>query len=178
MSDAETLDESAILRVLLAWRTRLSAAAWLVTRDTHAAEDIFQSAVVKALSSGARFDAEAALVSWAFIVCRREAIDWCRRRGRETPGLDEAAVECLDSRWLERARERAAERAEALRACVEEAPAESRRLLSLRYADGLPCGEVAERLGIGLDAVYKRLSRVHGLLRACVEGKLAPAGDF
>ena len=40
------------------WRTRLSAAAWLVVRDAHAAEDIFQNVAVKAMTREARFEAE------------------------------------------------------------------------------------------------------------------------
>jgi DNA-directed RNA polymerase specialized sigma24 family protein len=51
-------------------------------------------------------------------------------------------------------------------------PAESRRVLELRYADGLGCAEVAAAVGVGLDAIYKRLSRLHATLRQCVEGKL------
>ncbi len=35
------LVEAEILQALMKARTRLSAAAWLVVRDTHAAEDIF-----------------------------------------------------------------------------------------------------------------------------------------
>jgi DNA-directed RNA polymerase specialized sigma24 family protein len=54
-------------------------------------------------------------------------------------------------------------------------PAESRRVLELRYADGLGCAEVAAAVGVGLDAVYKRLSRLHTTLRQCVEGKLIEA---
>jgi DNA-directed RNA polymerase specialized sigma24 family protein len=48
-------------------------------------------------------------------------------------------------------------------------------VLELRYADGLGCAEVAAAVGVGLDAIYKRLSRLHATLRQCVEGKLIEA---
>ena len=35
------LGEQDILQTLMAWRTRVSAAAWAIARDAHAAEDIF-----------------------------------------------------------------------------------------------------------------------------------------
>ncbi len=37
------LTEPTISRTLMKWRTRVSAAAWVVVQDTHAAKDIFQS---------------------------------------------------------------------------------------------------------------------------------------
>jgi DNA-directed RNA polymerase specialized sigma24 family protein len=61
---------------------------------------------------------------------------------------------------------------EALRSCLQTLPAKSSQLLRLRYFEGKACGEVAEKLGMGLDAVYKRLSRVHQGLKTCIELRL------
>ncbi len=167
------LDNPQILRALMPWRTRLSAAAWIVTRDAHAAEDIFQTVAVKAISTEVVFEAEAALVSWAFIAMRHAAIDWMRRRSREEVGIEAGLLDRVDAEWIERGPEGG--RLAALRECLEGVPVESRRLLDLRYADGLSCAEVAARLGLALDAVYKRLSRLHATLGQCVEGKLIEA---
>ncbi len=167
------LDNAQILGVLMPWRTRLSAAAWIVTRDAHAAEDIFQTVAVKAMSTHVAFEAEAALVSWAFIAMRHAAIDWRRRRSREEVGIEAGLLDRLDADWIARGPEGG--RLAALRECLEDVPAESRRVLELRYADGLGCAEVAAAVGVRLDAVYKRLSRVHSTLRQCVEGKLIEA---
>jgi len=46
-------------------------------------------------------------------------------------------------------------------------------LLRLRYFDGNSCADVANKLGMGLSAVYKRLSRLHAGLRKCVELRLS-----
>jgi DNA-directed RNA polymerase specialized sigma24 family protein len=42
-------------------------------------------------------------------------------------------------------------------------------LLDLRYFEGLDCVAVARELGLELQVVYKRLSRLHESLRQCVE---------
>ena len=68
------LSEEIILQTLLGARTRLSAAVWLVVRDTHGAEDIFQDITLKAMRGSATFESEAALLSWAFITARRQGI--------------------------------------------------------------------------------------------------------
>jgi DNA-directed RNA polymerase specialized sigma24 family protein len=46
------LSEHDILKRLMGQRDRVSAAAWLVVRDAHAAEDIFQNVALKAMTKG------------------------------------------------------------------------------------------------------------------------------
>jgi RNA polymerase sigma-70 factor, ECF subfamily len=172
--------ESDILQTLMQWRTRISAAAWVVVRDAHAAEDIFQNVVLKALTREVKFANEAALMSWAFITARREGLDWRRRHHRESLGLDAELLELLEREWQTVPAHASGAKMEALQDCLAAAPETARRLLKLRYYEGFSCEEVAERMGVGLNAIYKRVSRLHELLRECVEGKLragANAGD-
>jgi RNA polymerase sigma-70 factor (ECF subfamily) len=170
-----SLSESVILQTLMNWRTRVAASAWVVVRDAHAAEDIFQNVALKAMTRDVQFESEASLLSWAFITARREVIDWLRRHRREIDCIDPEIADLLESEWQSRATQQVGGRLEALRACLERAPEPSRRLLRLRYFEGQSCEQVAERMGIGLNAVYKRLSRLHGTLRECIEGKLLSA---
>ena len=166
------LSEQNILRIVMKSRDRIAAAAWVVVRDAHAAEDIFQNVVLKALKHEIQFPAEGALLSWAFISARREGIDWLRRHRRELTGLDAEILELLEQDWLSEPAQHGEMRMEALRMCLKTLPAKSSQLLHLRYFEGRKCGEVAETLGMGLDAVYKRMSRVHKGLRKCVELRL------
>lgn len=170
------LDQTAVITTVMQWRQKLTAAAWLVVRDTHAADDIFQTVVLKALSSEAVFDAESAVVSWSFVTCRNASIDWLRRRRKETAVLEANTIATLHVEWACDSLARADVRTNALEDCLGEVPEQARLLIRLRYADGLTCGEVAARLGLNLDTVYKRLSRLHLTLRQCVEGKLAVEG--
>ena len=169
--------ETDILQSLMKWRTRISAAAWVVVHDAHASEDIFQNVALKAMTREVSFETESALLSWAFITARREGIDWLRRHRRETTGLDADILEMLDHEWQSAPAQPAGAKIEAPRTCLEAAPEPSRRLLKLRYLDGYNCEEVAEQMGIGLNAIYKRVSRLHESLRECIEGKLAGAGE-
>ncbi len=170
------LTEEHILGTLMRWRTRLSAAAWLVVRDTHAAEDIFQNVAVKAMTREARFEAESALVSWAFITARREGIDWLRRHRRETVAPEAEILDLLEHEFQSTQAHPQGARMEALESCLQAVPESSRLLLRLRYFDGRSCEEVAEQMGLGLDAIYKRVSRLHEALRECINGKLRATG--
>lgn len=170
------LQEAQILQCLMEARIRLSAAAWLVTRDAHAAEDVFQNMALKAITRKVVFENESALLSWAFIVVRREGIDWLRRHQRITLEMDDELVDLLNQDWVVKQKHApAGGRLEALSQCLESLPEKSRSLLNLKYFEGLNGSEMAARIGIDLNAVYKRLSRLHHALRQCVERKMESA---
>ena len=167
-----TISEQDILQTLMKSRDRIAAAAWVVVRDAHAAEDIFQNVALKALTKEVRFEAEGAILSWAFITARREGIDWLRRHRKELTGLDPEILELLKEEWLSESAHHGEERMEALRVCLKTLPEKSSLLLRLRYFEGNNCREVAKKLGTGLNAVYKRLSRLHEGLKECIELRL------
>jgi RNA polymerase sigma-70 factor (ECF subfamily) len=170
------LSEHDILQTLMKWRTRLSAATWVVVRNTHAAEDIFQNVALKAMTREVSFETESALLSWAFITARREGIDWSRRHQREALSLDVEVLGLLEHEWQAAPSHPSGTKIEALQDCLAEAPEPARRLLRLRYFDGYSCEEVAEQMGIGLNAIYKRISRLHQSLKECIQGKLGQPG--
>ena len=158
-------------------RPRISAAVWVIVRDTHVAEDIFQNVALKAITKTVHFESEGALLSWAFITARREGIDWLRRRKGEGAFLGNEALGLLEADWLSEATVPRDSRVEALRECMERMPEQSRQLLKLRYFEGQSCGDVARGLEAGINTVYKRLSRIHQSLRDCVETRLGTAGE-
>ncbi len=153
-------------------RDLVSAAAWLVVRNAHTAEDIFQNVALKAMTKGVQFESVGALMSWAFITARREGIDWLRRQKNAPVCLDETILELLEQEWADETLGQADGRSQALRDCLEDLPAKSRDLLKRRYFDEHACEAVAEQLGARLDAIYKRLSRLHQTLKKCIETKL------
>ena len=171
------LDEEQILQTLMQSRGRISAAAWVVVRDTHTSEDIFQNVALKALTKKVSFETDAALKSWAFITARREGIDWLRKHKHEASCLDDSILEILESEWSHERPLESGPRFDALRECVNSVPAKSRELLKLRYYDGYSCEEVAQRMGAGLNAIYKRVSRLHHSLKDCVESRVQRAQE-
>jgi RNA polymerase sigma-70 factor (ECF subfamily) len=171
------LSEKEILRFLMQSRERISAAAWLVVKDAHVAEDIFQNTVLKAVTKDVSFEAEAALFSWAFITARRDSLNWFRKHRRESVGVDEDILTLIHQDWQNDHLNPKGNRFELLRDCMEELPQKSEKILRLRYFEGLSCGEIADSISITLDAVYKRISRIQNSLRKCVELKMQPGGN-
>jgi RNA polymerase sigma-70 factor (ECF subfamily) len=168
------LDHETILKHLFEARQRLSGVAWLMVRDAQAAEDLFQNVALKSVTKNVSFEHEGALLSWAMVSIKREAIDWLRKRKPETLGLEPEVLDLISEEWSAHPQAEGS-RMEALRDCLASVPEKSRQLLHLRYFDGHACDEVARQVGASVDAVYQRLSRLHRALKECVDNKVAAA---
>ena len=83
----------------------------------------------------------------------------------------------LEQEWLSEPAHSGEVRMEALRACLKTLPEKSSLLLRLRYFESNSCGDVAKKLSTGLDAVYKRLSRLHQGLKECIELRLDESSE-
>lgn len=167
------LTQDQIIRSLFAHRARLNAAVWMIVRDAHLAEDVFQELMVKAVARLEAFDAEAHLLAWSRVTARNLALNVLRQRNKGWVVLDEETLELIEEDWA--SSQAPGPRIEALQDCLETVPDEPRRMLDLRYAEGRSCEEVAQICGLKLDAVYQRLSRLHRALRDCVEQKIIPS---
>lgn len=165
------LDPNTVVQVLLRERVRISASVLAILRDVHAADDVFQQVVLQALETREHFREPDHVMAWALRAARHRAIDAVNKRGAAC--LDNAVLELLEDQWA--AAEDVCPRVEALHRCLDKLPPPARRLLRLRYQDGLRCNAVAERLRRSVDAVYQNLSRVHRQLRQCVERQLKSA---
>jgi RNA polymerase sigma-70 factor (ECF subfamily) len=100
--------------------------------------------------------------AWVATVARNAARDALRRRTRrrevkiENDVVDERPETSLSEN---ESRERVARALDAL-------PAAARRVLLLKFRDGLSGPEIAARLGVSLDAAWQKLSRAMKLLKA------------
>ena len=113
-------------------RDRISAAAWLIVRDAHIAEDIFQNVALKSMEKEVKFDSDGSLISWAFITARRQGIDWLRRQKNAPVSLDQTILKIIEAEWANESLDRESGRNQALRDCLDELPKKSRQLLKLR----------------------------------------------
>jgi RNA polymerase sigma-70 factor (ECF subfamily) len=164
------LTENAVVQVLLRERVRLTAAAQVVLRDSHAAEDVYQQVVVQALEARDRIGDATHLLAWSLRAVRHRALDIVR--ARKAVCLDDDVLQLLERGWAADGDDAVHGRLAALGHCLDKLPEHARSLLRLRYGDGLSCGAVAERVGRTVNAVYQTLSRLHRSLKGCVETRL------
>ena len=130
---------------------RAFRAAYLVTHDAGAAEDIAQESFLAALRALDRFDRRRPLAPWLVRIATNRAIDWTRSRKLR------AEVELTDALPAPPERSRAP-RDDVLAALARLAP-EHRAVVVMRYLLEFTPGEIAEALGLPRGTVNSRLRR-------------------
>lgn len=175
-SSADGLDQETALRGILSQEPLLLGFVRAIVGSRTLAEDIFQDLVVLVMRKHAEIPNVAALPGWSRRAVRFLALKALEKRARERPVMDEELIALI-----ERAVEDDGEPAvdpylSALGACREKLSAPARELLALRYEQGIPGEQIAERLGRPLNTVYVTISRLHRTLAECIRARVRAGG--
>lgn len=138
----------------------------------HQADDLQQNVARVLLEKFADYDEARPFHCWALGIARLEALKWRQRLARRREVLSTEAIDLLHASGQDEA-DPFADRRERLPACVAELPEASRRLLTLRYEQGLGSKDIAARIGKTAAAVDMTLSRIRRLLRDCINRKIS-----
>ncbi|GAA5070842.1 RNA polymerase sigma factor [Roseibacterium beibuensis] len=169
--------DSAAARLLT---ERLLPRAWRhasrVLGDPAEAEDIAQEAMLRLWRAAPewRQDGAAQPSTWLHRVVANLAIDRLRRAGRST-GLD-PEIDPPDDAPTAEARMIEDGRRSALDAALATLPERQRQAVVLRHIEGLANPEIAEILGIGVEAVESLTARGKRALKAVLEGQKEALG--
>jgi RNA polymerase sigma factor (sigma-70 family) len=145
-----------------------------IVRDPDLVEDVFQNVAVVVLDKAGAVEADKDFPAWVRGVARLEAFAALRRRRKAPTLLDPVLLDMLESAW---SANDAAEPADpALGHCLGRLSSSARRLIELRYAEGLSGKAVAERLNRSPNTVYVALSRAYRCLAECVRRRLGQEG--
>lgn len=149
------MDPAAFEHFVREHRNMVYSVALTYCKDAHAAEDISQEAFLRAHRSMDGLADRSRLKTWLYALTRNAAIDHLRahkRRGR------------LVERVAETRRERTApthsEAVDRLLGILDTLPDDTRRIILLRYVEGLSYKEIAEALEMQVSAVGEKLSRI------------------
>jgi len=160
-------------RLVLEHRAMLKAQILTVLRDLHAAEDVLSEAGIEIARSFGRYDPARPFGAWARGIARRVALAHLRERGSQPCTLRTEELEAVGARIEALAgREDLERRRRALRECLAALSEKNRRLVAMRYRDGLRGKAIAERLGRTLQSVYVSFNRIRGALMKCVRSRL------
>lgn len=174
---ARSGDAQALERLLEHYQQRIYRFSVKMCRDPEEAKDVLQETLL-AMSRGVQeFRGAASLSTWLYTIARSHVIK-LRRRSKFAPQREES----LDGGYGEEARQLpdpargpeddlcSREAGEALDAAIAALPGRYREVVLLRDVEGLSTAEVAQVLGVSMDAVKSRLHRA----RVAVREKVAP----
>jgi RNA polymerase sigma-70 factor (ECF subfamily) len=182
---ARSGDAQALEELLSRHQSQIYRFGMKMCGDPDDAKDVLQDTLL-AMARGVRdFRGESSLATWLYTVARSFCIKK-RRRSKFAPGKVESLetgagvevkrlaapsndpAEALEGKRME----------EALDQAISSLDPKYREVLVLRDVEGLTAREVAEVLGIGVDAVKSRLHRARLAVRAALSPLLGvPAGD-
>lgn len=144
-----------------------------VVFDPHAAEDLFQDAMLVAWRRLPEYDQKRPFGAWLRGIGRVLVMEYIRKAGNRRVALaDPEALEALSSRFSDLEDGLPGEweiKVEALRKCMQGLAETDRRILNLHYHADQNCGEIGESLELGAEAVKKRLQRARASLAECVQ---------
>ena len=144
-----------------------------LAKDPSAAEDIVQTAFLRAFRGFDGFRGEAAK-AWLFAIVRRSFLDWKAASMVDDCGQEEAVREIerqgatpCDADTPEEILARAQER-DGLRACINALPEPFREVVILRELEELSYKEIAAIAQVPIGTVMSRLARARDMLAELV----------
>ena len=149
-------------------------------RDGFAVEDLVQETFLVAWRILDRYDRQLPFGPWVRGIAAKLVLNHRRKLGRnrmhycdgELLGRIDDGMSELDSL----PGDTFDDQLDALRDCLRRLSGSQRESIRLHYEHGLHCKAIAERLGIGHEAVKKHLQRGRAQLHRCLQAKL-PAGE-
>ncbi|MEM7600994.1 MAG: sigma-70 family RNA polymerase sigma factor [Verrucomicrobiota bacterium] len=166
-------DAPEIARLLIEHRSTLLGYLLSCVRDYSDAEDLFQEVSLAATRSAADLRDEDGFLPWAREIARRRVLAHYRKSKRLKPVDPDLATRLAETAAAMDETLSTPPRIEALHSCLDALPAESRKLIALRYEDHRrPVETIAREVGRSVQATYAILKRSRLLLRDCVNQKM------
>ncbi len=155
---------------------RAHAQAFRMLGDVAEAEDVVQDAMLRLWRIAPDWrTGEAQVSTWLYRVVSNLCTDRLRKRPRTGVALDDVAepedpVPGVEARLQEQARHAA------LREAIAELPERQRLALTLRHFEEASNPEIADRLGVSVEAVESLTARAKRALAKALKGRVAALG--
>lgn len=166
------VEHHVIVRVLMAERNKLFAYIWSIVRNDHITEDVLQDVALLAVSRREEIDGEAHLQAWLRKSARYKALEAVRACERRPVILDDTVLDLLESQWRQVDHVSTTAMTDALHHCMDKLTPHARKIVQMRYRDGVRSSRIAQILNRKVQAIYVTLTRVHRSLGDCIRARL------
>lgn len=160
-----------LTRQFLGQRHLLLAFIYGLVRDWDAAEEILQEVWIRLAEAETKGTTVESVEKWCRGVARNLVLHHLRQKHSGRVVTDSRIVALAERAFEEHDLADAVWSSQRswLFDCLERLPDKSRRVLQLKYGEGLRVAQIAERLQHSQDAIFKALSRIRQALADCVE---------
>jgi RNA polymerase sigma-70 factor (ECF subfamily) len=172
VSDAGSERADLFVRLLGQNQRRIFMYVMNLVPNWNDADDIVQETNLVLWRSFDQFQPGTNFTAWACKTAFHQVLAWRKRKRRDQLQFSPALLESLADEALSAAGA-LEERCGALTGCIQKLPPEHQQLLLLRYEEHLTVETIAGRTGRTVQAVYRVLSRIRGVLHDCIDRALA-----
>lgn len=175
--EAQAGNRQAFMRLVDATRSLVCSICLATVRDVSLSEDVAQNVFVAAWQDLGKLRSPASFLPWLRQLARNKAKETIRARvrfrGRHAAWPDSGDLDVVDAHGDPASALIDQEEHLALAEAIEHLPDEAREVITLYYREGQSIRQVAALLGLGEDAIKKRLERARGVLKASVLERFA-----
>lgn len=166
------LDQTEFHRLFVQGQRRIFGHILTLLPRMSDAEEVFQQTCVIILGKANQFAPGTDFVRWACQIAQFEVYNYRRRLSGERVRFNDALLDQIAARRLERGDLLEAE-LDAMRGCVDKLSPVDRQLIQKRYAERITSRALATELGRPSNTVYKAIQRIRRMLRDCIEKALS-----
>ncbi len=150
---------------------RIYAYLLMLVHNYNDAEDLLQETASILWERYDQFDKRGSFAAWAIGIARNKALDFLKQKRTSRPMFSDSFYEDL-CKLAESESENTDRRLSALRNCLKKLSAENRKLIHLRFEQGITVKKISQISAFSADAVYKKISRIYSSLYHCINRTL------
>ena len=173
VAKAKEGDQKAFGKLMQRYRDSIFFMVLKMVHNRDDAEDLTLEAFGKAFNNIGNYSADFAFSTWLFKIATNNCIDFIRKKRLQTTSLDQTSITEDGESSPIAVKDHSSnpeesmvkeQRAQKIRAAIEELSPKYRSLIELRYLDELSYEEIAEKLDIPLGTVKAQLFRAKDML--------------
>ena len=159
-------------RLYTSIQSRLYAFILTMVHNEHDAEELLQESAIYLWEQFDQYQEGTNFWAWAACVAKFRVLDF-HKKNRKTRPLFENNVYQQLFEIADVSSEDSADRARALKNCLDKLGSDDQKLLSLRFLDSYSMQRIAQLTGRSRHGLYKTFARILGLVRECMNRTLA-----
>ena len=168
MGDTMDVESHDFMQLFLKSQRRIYGYVMTMVPNASDADDIVQDVASVMWNKFYEYQPGTDFTAWAITIARYKVLDFYRRQNMRRRHFSEKTLKIIEDIETKENR-RHNIRLDALRKCLQKLTHAERRILLIRYEEGMTLKNLAGHVGLNINTLYSRLSRIHLMLLNCVK---------
>ena len=138
-------------------------------------EDIMQETTALMWEKYDQYKLGTNFVAWALTIAKYKILSYQRDKQRNRIHFDDQVTDMIETaKKAKLTNDNIIEKVTALKKCIQKLPIKERKLIQLKYSNGLSNKALADSEGVSMPTIYRYLSRIYLNLLNCINQSLSP----